>query len=139
MCLLKYYHKKNLWLSLFILCTILILVVSVIPFSRQMQQKGSGEFRWDYLEHFLAYFVFGGLFILWRSNRNFSIRSLELAVLLAVSVSFSIGTEYVQLFIPGRAFNPVDALYNLAGLLTSVSVVYFFLVRHYLRKRQTSG
>ncbi len=135
---MKYYHNKSIWLILFILWTLLILLVSLIPYSTETARQSISEFRWDYLEHFLAYFAFGSFYVLWRSDRNFSMRSLELALMFAVTISFSLMTEYLQLLVPGRRFNLIDAAYNLAGVLGSILLVYFYLIRHFMRKRQSA-
>jgi VanZ family protein len=132
---LRYYNNKRLWLIGFIACTAGIILVSIIPYTTDNNQQATSGFRWDYIEHFFAFFAFGSLFILWRSDRNFGIRGLELVLLITVAVCFSLGTEYVQLFIPGRAFNLVDIIYNLAGVLVSVLFVYMCLIRYYIRRK----
>ncbi|MCK4745830.1 MAG: VanZ family protein [Bacteroidales bacterium] len=136
--ILKYYHKKYIWLTGFILWTLFILFVSMIPNSKEIVQQNGTSFRLDYLEHFLAYFAFGTLYILWRGDRDFSIKGIELAVLFAVACSFSFLTEYMQLIIPGRTFNIIDVVYNLAGVLGSILIIYFFFVRYYLRKKHSA-
>jgi hypothetical protein len=100
-----------------------------------MAVKAESGFRWDYLEHFLAFFTFGSLYVIWRSDRNYHMRGTELFVLLIASGGFSFAMEYAQLYVPGRAFNPIDLTCNLAGVLGSILFVYFYLIRHYLRKR----
>ena len=134
---MKYYHKKILWMVLFLACATLIMVASLIPYSPERAQKTPPGFRWDYLEHFVVYFLFGSLYILWRSDRDFKIPNLWLAVLLLVSLGFSFLTEFVQLWIPGRAYNILDAVCNLSGVLGSFFVVYLCLIRWYLRKRHS--
>ena len=136
--LLRFYYRKNIWLILFILWTLLIVSLSMIPYSGVAKEPGSSGFRWDYLEHFLAHFAFGTLFILWRSDRRFNIPNLELALIFALTLCFSFLTEYIQLYIPGRAFNYIDVLYNLAGVVSSILLVYFFCIRVYLRKKHLS-
>ena len=135
--LYRYYHKKTIWLTGFIAWTLFILSLTVIPDTDQMIQKHSAEFRWDYLEHFLAFFIFGTLYILWRGDSNYSIRGIELFLMFSVAFSFATLTEILQLAIPGRTFNPIDVIYNLAGVLSSILLVYFYLVRHYLRKKHS--
>jgi len=136
--LLKFYYKKSIWLILFIFWTLLIISTSMIPYSGATGEPGSSGFRWDYLEHFLAHFAFGTLYIMWRSDRSFNIRNLELALMFTVSICFSILTEFIQLFVPGRAFNYIDVLYNLAGVLSAILLIYFLLIRYYLRKKHLS-
>jgi len=136
--LLTFYYRKSIWLILFIIWTLLIISASMIPYSGATGELGSSGFRWDYLEHFLAYLAFGSLYILWRSDRSFNLRNMELALMFTVSICFSILTEYIQLFIPGRAFNYIDVVYNLAGVLSSILLVYLFLIRYYLRRKHFS-
>jgi VanZ family protein len=93
------------------------------------------EFRLDYLLHFLAYFAFGSLYVLWRGNRQYEIKGVEMAILIALTISFSILTEYIQLLIPGRTFNMVDILYNITGVIIGIGFTYFYIVRYFLRKR----
>ena len=128
---------KKFWFILFIVWTLFIILVSVIPFSSEIGESEGSDFRWDYLEHFLAYFAFASLYILWRSNRNFRIRNIELLLMFALMVSFSILTEYLQLLVPGRTFNFVDAAYNLGGLVSSFLIVYLILIRTYMRRKLT--
>ncbi|MCK4750615.1 MAG: VanZ family protein [Bacteroidales bacterium] len=136
--ILGYYHKKYIWLTGFIVWTLLIILVSMIPISKEVLQQNTRNFRLDYLEHFLAYFAFGTFYILWRGDRSYSIKGVELIILFAVACTFSFLTEYVQLLIPGRTFNIIDVVYNLAGVLSSIMIIYFYFVRYYLRKKYLS-
>lgn len=135
---LKYYHNKGIWLVLFVFWTLLILVVSLVPYSAEKTLQSTSAFRWDYLEHFLAYFIFASFYVLWRSDRNFSMRNLELVLMFGVFIGFSLLTEYAQILVPGRRFNLLDAAYNLAGVLGSILLVYFYLVRHRMRKKYSA-
>jgi VanZ family protein len=109
--------------------------MSVRPSPNELLKKQFFEIRMDYLLHFIAYFTFGSLYVLWRGNRNFEIKSIELAILIAAAISFSILMEYLQLLIPGRAFNVVDMVYNTLGVICGVGITYFYIVRHFLKKR----
>jgi len=138
MALYRYYHKKFIWLTGFILWTLFILFATVIPDTGEVIQQNTENFRWDYLEHFLAYFVFGTLYILWKGDNKYSIRGTGLILMIAISCSFAILTEFLQLLIPGRAFNIIDILYNLTGVLCSILFIYFYIVRYYLKKKQST-
>jgi VanZ family protein len=129
------YNKKSIWLSLFILWSLILTVVALYPNSSKVVIETASDFRWDYLEHFLAYFIFGGIYILWRSNSDFSIRALEMFILFAITIAFSMITEYAQVLIPGRTFNIVDMLYNVGGVSTGILFTYFLFIRLYLRKK----
>jgi VanZ family protein len=109
--------------------------MSVRPGANEILKKQFFELRMDYLLHFLAYFTFSSLYVLWRANRRFEIKVMELAVLAATAISFSILIEYIQLLIPTRAFNVVDMIYNIFGVMGGIGFTYFYFVRHFLRKR----
>ncbi len=133
--MIQFYHKKLFWLSLFIAWTSFIIYMSLRPGANEILKKQFFEIRMDYLLHFIAYFALGSLYVLWRGDRNFEIRSIELALLTAAAISFSILMEYFQLLIPGRAFNVVDMVYNTLGVVCGVGFTYFYIVRHFLKKR----
>ena len=137
--MIQLYHKKIIWFCLFVIWTGLIIYMSVRPSASEILKKHLFEFRMDYLLHFVAYFAFGSLYVLWRANRNFEIKSIELAVLTATAISFSILIEYIQLLIPTRAFNVVDMIYNFLGVVCGVGFTYFYLVRQFLRKRNSNN
>jgi len=133
--MIQFYYKKAIWLSLTIAWTLLIIYLSVRPGTNELLKKQFLEVRTDYLLHFLAYFAFGSLYVLWRGNRQFEIRSIELAILTAAAISFSILMEYIQLLIPGRTFNVVDMVYNILGVIGGVGFTYFYVVRRFLKRR----
>ena len=110
--MLKLYNLKSLWLILFVLWTVLLTFVTVYPDSDKIIISSESGFRWDYLEHFIAYGIFGGLYILWRSRSDFTLKGIEMALLFAFTCIFSILTEYMQVMIPGRAFNVTDMVFN---------------------------
>ncbi len=133
--MVQLYLKKVLWFSLFAAWTLFIIYMSVRPSPSEILKKHFFEFRMDYLMHLAAYFVLASLYVIWRGNRQFEIRSIELAILSATAISFSILIEYIQLLIPGRAFNVVDMVYNVLGVICGVGFTYFYIVRRFLRKR----
>jgi VanZ family protein len=132
--MIRLYQKKIIWFSLFAAWTIYILYMSLRPSPSEILKKHLFEFRMDYLLHFAAYFVLGSLFVVWRGNRRFEIRGIELALVSASAISFSILMEYIQLLIPGRAYNVVDMVYNVLGVIGGVGITYFYIVRHFLRR-----
>ena len=133
--MLKLYNLKTLWLILFVLWTVLLTVVTVYPDSSKFILSSESGFRWDYLEHFVAYGIFGGLYILWRSRSDFTLRGIEMALLFAITSIFSILTEYMQVMIPGRNFNVADMVFNVAGVLASILITYFIIIRLLLRRK----
>lgn len=132
--MLKLYNMKIAWMVLFILWTLLLLVVTLIPDSSKVILDTGSDFRWDYIEHLLAYFVFGSLFILWRSNARMVMRWADIVLLLSITFVFSVITEYAQILIPGRTFNFIDMFYNLGGLIISILITYLVLIRLLFRR-----
>jgi VanZ family protein len=133
--MIQFYHKKIIWLSLFLAWTVLIIYLSLRPGANEILKKHFLDIRMDYLLHFGAYFALGSLYVMWRGNRQFEIKSIELGILSASAISFSIMLEYIQLLVPGRSFNVVDMVYNMLGVIGGVGFTYFYIVRHFLRKR----
>jgi VanZ family protein len=134
----RIYHKKEILLTGFILWTLFIIAISSVPGSMGPSPPGDSGFRWDYLEHFSGYFIFSALYILWRGDRDYSIRGGELVLMITISIAFSFATEILQIFIPGRTFNIIDVIYNLAGVITGILIVYYYLVKHYFGKNLNS-
>ena len=133
--MINLYHKKRLWLGLFISWTLVLVILTLYPDFEKIVKEGTSKFRWDYIQHFLAYFGLGSLYVLWRGSTDFFIRGTELALLIAITIVFSILTEYIQVLIPGRAFNVLDMFYNVVGVLTGIITTYFIIIRFWLRKR----
>ena len=133
--MIQLYQKKLLWFSLLIAWISLILYMSLRPGANEILKKQFFEIRMDYLLHLIAYSVLGFLYVLWRGNRDFEIKGIELAILTAAAISFSILIEYIQMLIPGRAFNVVDMFYNSLGVICGVGFTYFYILRHFLKNR----
>ena len=136
--MIQFYHKKLLWLILLIAWTSLIIYMSLRPGANELLKKHFFEIRMDYILHLLAYFTFGFLYVLWRGNSNFEIKSIELTIITAAAIGFSILLEYFQLLIPGRSFNVVDMVYNTIGAILGVGITYFYILRHFLKKRYST-
>jgi VanZ family protein len=135
--MLKLYNLKALWLVLFILCTAVLTAVALVPDSSMVIIDTGTDFRWDYLEHLLAYFVFGSLYILWRSNNKFLLKGVDVVILVAITCALSLISEYAQLLIPERTFNIYDMLFNLLGVFAGLLIIYLLLIRVYLRMKYT--
>jgi len=133
--------RKLIFGILFVIWTVLLILLSVWPYTDTTVQQDLSEFRWDYLEHFAFYFILTFLYILWRSDLNYSIRTAELIIYLFSGFIFSWLTEYGQIFIPGRSFNIIDMLFNIAGIILGIFICYYILIRllirNYIRSRTT--
>lgn len=118
---------------LFVIWTLLLILLSVWPYTDTTVQQDLSDFRWDYLEHFAFYFILTFLYILWRRDLNYSIRTAELVLFFVAGFIFCWLTEYIQIFIPGRSFNIMDMIYNIAGIFLGILICYYLILRVFVR------
>ena len=121
---------------------ILIILLSVWPEASSTIQQDVSEFHWDYLEHFLFYFILSFLYVFWRFDQKLSITVTEIILFLIAGLIFSWLVEYIQVFVPGRAFTINDMISNMAGLACGTLINYFIVVRILLKtflNRKTSS
>jgi VanZ family protein len=118
---------------LFVIWTFLLILLSVWPYTDTTVQQDLSDFRWDYLEHFAFYFILTFLYILWRRDLNYSIRTAELVLFFVAGFIFCWLTEYIQIFIPGRSFNIMDMIYNIAGIFLGIIICYYLLLRLFIK------
>ena len=118
---------REIFRVLFWIWGITILLLSVWPYTPRQQIRLFGSpFRVDYFEHFFVYVFLGILFILQR-GRNVR-PGVFIVMLLFVFAGF---TESVQLFIPGRAFNPYDLTYNILGLAAGGYLMHLLILKKF--------
>lgn len=105
-----------------------IIVLSIIPGIPDHDIKIRGfEIRMDYIEHFVVFAVLAVLLKFSRSNSiNNKKRWLNMVLNIIFGLSFSYLVEFIQIYIPGRAYNPVDFIYNMGGfILIYLSLLLF--------------
>ncbi len=125
--------RRIIFGTLFFIWTILLILLSVLPNSDSLLDQDISEFRWDYLEHFVFYFILTFLYIFWRSNQKYTIRITELILFLAAGFIFCWLTEYIQIFIPGRSFNIFDMASNMTGMIAGIFICYYLILRILIR------
>ncbi len=81
-------------------------------------------FRLDYIGHLGFYAAISASFITWRTGWRGKIPGMLIFFTILAGTITGIITEFSQLAIPGRSFDPVDMAYNCAGVLAGVAVVY---------------
>jgi VanZ family protein len=86
-------------------------------------------FRLDYIGHLGFYAAIAASFIIWRSGWRGKIAKRLLLFTVFGGILLGIVTEFSQLAVPGRSFNPVDMVYNCLGILLGVAVAYVLSVR----------
>jgi len=126
----KLVRYKILLLCLSIAWLVCLAVLSLIPYDgAEILPETYSDFRWDYLEHFAAYLLLGGLVTLWRLNRDFTLPLLEIVLIVGMGFIVSLLLEYGQIFIPGRTFNIVDVIYNISGLTAGILCAWIIIWR----------
>jgi VanZ family protein len=101
-----------------------LTIASVWPFNPNTNIIIRGfKIRMDYLEHLIIYAILGFLFVI-----SSKVRIRRIVVFLASIVGFAYGflMEYIQTFLPGRAYNVYDMMFNLIGLAAGLSMAYFY-------------
>lgn len=125
-------QQKQLFKILFWLWGLTIFVLSSLPnIPTQKINIWNEPFRLDYLEHFGVFAIWGAFFIIWKTDSKgvFILKKYIWAILGLII--FACADEIHQIWIPGRTFNPLDLIYNVAGLLVSYALILFFLKRIY--------
>jgi VanZ family protein len=125
--------RKIIFGILFSVWIVILVLLSVWPTANSFIQQDISEFHWDYLEHFILYFIVGFLYIFWRINKDLSLSLTELIIFIAAGVIFSWLTEYIQVYIPGRALNIYDMISNMAGIISGSLISYFLIIRIFLK------
>lgn len=114
----KYY--KYFWSLVFYLWLITLVIFTARPYSGNSAKHSESIIRWDYFQHFFLYAAIGVLFFLADGAFIHKNSRKNKLVLLITGIIFVSITEIYQLWIPGRAFNPLDLTLNLAGFLSGV-------------------
>ncbi|HHE39414.1 MAG TPA: hypothetical protein ENL20_12725 [Candidatus Cloacimonetes bacterium] len=121
-------NKERLFRFLFWIWLSIIIIISSIPgLSTPKINIIKFEFRLDYVFHFFIYLIFSIIFFLWKINGKKQRKFNLLSIMIILSVILAVFDEFHQMLIPGRTFNPVDLIFNCAGLFTGFifSIILF--------------
>jgi len=130
---MKIRKKEKIFRFLLWFWLLLIVVSSTIPFITAPKieiGKARFEIRLDYIFHFFIYFVFSIIFFLWRIYGKENNKYKILSTIIFLSILLAVIDEFHQKLVPGRIFNPIDLVYNFAGLFTG----YLFSIITFWRK-----
>lgn len=125
--LLQYKNTLKIFFWLWIL---FIAIVSSLPnIPTQEINIWDEPFRLDYLEHFGVFYILSAIYVAWKADKKsiFSFRK-HFSSLLLLGI-FAILDEIHQIWIPGRAYNPLDLIYNLLGLIAGIFLTKFALTK----------
>ena len=111
-----------------------IVVLMLIPVAGiGSTELGNIRFRTDYLLHAIAFFPLP--LAAWLACNLRSVpHTAGFAGLVSVSVILGIGTEFLQIMVPGRSFNYMDIIFNITGIVSGIIVV-LILRKHPLTRQ----
>ncbi|HAG15585.1 MAG TPA: hypothetical protein DCG69_03545 [Bacteroidales bacterium] len=123
-------QNKNTLKIFFWIWILFIAIVSSLPnIPTQEINIWDEPFRLDYLEHFGVFYILSAIYVAWKADNKsvFSFRK-HFSSLLLLGI-FAILDEIHQIWIPGRAYNPLDLIYNLLGLIAGIFLTKFALTK----------
>jgi len=113
--------NKKLFAILFWAWVAAITYFTVVPSNPELKVEiKEGSFRLDYIMHFIAYFGLSMLYLFWKADNLLNVRLKYLMFFLIAALVLSGIGEYIQTYIPGRTFNPVDYYCNAAGIIAGI-------------------
>ena len=116
---------RTIFAFLFFTLLAAMLALTYYPDLPDLKVRIKNEwFRLDYIGHLGFYAAISASFIIWRTGWRGKIPGILIFFTILAGTITGIITEFSQLAIPGRSFNPVDMMYNCAGVLVGVAVVY---------------
>jgi VanZ family protein len=115
-------RNNRFWAIIFVFWAIVLIILNVIPnyTPPSLQMEEAFTLRTDFILHFLSFLILSVLYFL-SGNKTIIDKVLKTSwSLILLGILFAAFVEGVQLFIPGRAFNPLDILFNVTGFLAGI-------------------
>ncbi len=110
-----------------------LVIISLLSVWAQLpvnnMEKGYSFLRIDYLAHLAAYF-FLGFFFIKGYLRNTVIKYKFAILVVGIGLIYAVLTEVIQLYVRGRTFNPLDLIYNCAGITIGLVITMASGRRH---------
>lgn len=119
--------------QLFFFNTLILVLLAVLPVNGTESALNNNYFlsvRLDYLAHFAVYMPWMLLLRLYSGVKP--ARISRFAGLILAGLAFAFLNEFVQYYLPYRAFNINDLAANGIGVL--LGTVFFFLPDHFYRR-----
>jgi VanZ family protein len=118
-------RNSRLFAILFFTWLAVLLLLTYYPNLPEMKIRVRNDwFRLDYLGHFGFYAGLIALFLTWQAGWRAKIPGRLITWTIIGGLMLGTATEFSQLAIPGRHFNPVDMACNYAGILVGIAVVF---------------
>jgi hypothetical protein len=123
-------YRRRVFAILFFTWLTALLVLTYYPNLPDMKIRVRDDwFRLDYLGHLGFYAGLIALFLTWQAGWRDKIPGRLIFWSTTCGMVFAIATEFSQLAIPGRSFNPVDLVCNFAGILVGVAAAYALSIK----------
>ncbi len=119
--------RYTTWMTAaFYLWLVALYILTALPGNPGPEKFSDSPIRWDYLEHFFLFMLIPVLLIL-SGGAGMKLKSTRTVVfLIAAGIFYAVAAEVQQIWVPGRAYNPVDLTLNLSGMLTGIPAGRFF-------------
>ena len=117
--------KQNTIIWFFRVYTIVIILLCVLPINSSDSSLNNTyliSIRLDYLAHFILFIPW--MFLLKKySNVSFYKNTLKATLLIIIGLLFAFGLEFIQYYLPYRAFNINDLIAN--GIGIAIGTIFF--------------
>ena len=118
---------QKIYKAIFWLGYLTVIITAFLPIAGDLTRIKLGwkdlQIRLDHLLHIAAYFLICMYYLFGQRKGLILFKSHSLLKFILLIFLLATVTEVVQLWVPGRAFNPADLLANVTGLGFGVTVV----------------
>jgi VanZ family protein len=133
MTLIEKVYKFVFWIGYFI-----VLITAFLPITGELNKIYLGSvslhIRLDHFLHFIVYFLICMYYCIGLVKGLSLFTSGTLLKFIVSVISLATVTEVVQIWVPERAFNPMDWVANVAGIFIGVIVIISYIKIDALRK-----
>jgi VanZ family protein len=120
--MIQLFYKLLFWLGYIV---VLVSAVLHLPWELDKIHVGTVDFniRLDHFLHLLVYFLVCMYFFAGQKNGIILFRDRALLKFLILIVFLATVTEVIQIWVPYRAFNPMDWVSNVSGVILGLIVM----------------
>ena len=120
-------RNNRFWSVIFVLWVFTLIILNVVPnfTPPSVQMEEASSLRVDYALHFMSFLMLPVFYFLSGKKTVIDPFLKTSYSLILAGILFASFTESIQLFVPGRSFNPLDILFNVTGFLSGIPVGKF--------------
>ena len=116
--------RQSLYKILFWTGYTAMFIAAFLPAGGNLSGRKLGSLiRLDYLLHFLVYLAICLYYLFGQKNSLALFREKALLKFILAVFSLATITEVVQIWVPGRSFNPLDWVANVVGVIAGVVMI----------------